>query len=168
MKKGERLPFTRTQKWWELGSITVLVFWAAYLLRVWDQIPATVPTHFGLTGQINSYGEKSSLLVLPAVALLLYALLLAAELLPALYTMPGRWSGRSQIFAAQCLRTGLCALKFLLVLLFCYLDFCAATYQPLGAWFLPAAAGVLLLPVLVTALRIYRGVKRREAERHDA
>ena len=24
MKKGERLPFTRTQKWWELGSITVL------------------------------------------------------------------------------------------------------------------------------------------------
>ena len=68
MKKGERLPFTRTQKWWELGSITVLVFWAAYLLRVWDQIPATVPTHFGLTGQINSYGGKESLLVLPAAA----------------------------------------------------------------------------------------------------
>ena len=35
----------------------------------WPQLPATIPTHFGVNGQPNAYGPKATILLLPALLL---------------------------------------------------------------------------------------------------
>ncbi len=50
-----------------------------YLAIVWKELPATVPTHFGVNGLPDSYGPKTQILyaqiILSIVAILLYFLL---------------------------------------------------------------------------------------------
>ena len=45
-----------------LGSIIWLVLLApaVYLATIWDQIPATVPTHFDLHGNADGYSSRES------------------------------------------------------------------------------------------------------------
>lgn len=57
----------------------IIIAPAIYLAFVWHQLPATVPTHFGLNGQPDKFGNKSELLVacgvLMAMSAIVYLLL---------------------------------------------------------------------------------------------
>jgi hypothetical protein len=38
-----------------------------YLTIVWNDLPATIPTHFGLSGKPDAFGPKDQIILLPAV-----------------------------------------------------------------------------------------------------
>jgi len=40
---------------------------AAYLLYIWNSLPAVVPTHWGVSSQPDAYGSKNTLVILPAI-----------------------------------------------------------------------------------------------------
>ncbi|MEI9959027.1 MAG: SdpI family protein [Ferruginibacter sp.] len=40
---------------------------AAYLLYIWNSLPAVVPTHWGASSEPNAYGSKNTLIMLPAI-----------------------------------------------------------------------------------------------------
>lgn len=46
-----------------------------YLALIWNQLPETVPTHFGLNGQPDAYGSKWTLIILSAVSIGMYFLM---------------------------------------------------------------------------------------------
>ena len=56
-------------------AIIGLVFMFVSVGIFWSQLPALVPTHFGVSGPPNSYGPKSSIWMLPIVGFLLYGFL---------------------------------------------------------------------------------------------
>ncbi len=49
-------------------TIAGLLFTVAPLAILWPGIPDTIPTHFDIYGQPNSYGSKVALLIYPGVA----------------------------------------------------------------------------------------------------
>ena len=67
-----------------LGMITMvaITFWA------WSTLPASVPTHYGLSGRPNAYGGKAGLLALPILAICLTVLLTVATHYPHTYNYP--------------------------------------------------------------------------------
>jgi uncharacterized membrane protein len=53
----------------------VIVVPLLYLALVWNQLPETVPTHFGISGKPDAYGPKWTLMLLSAVSVGMYFLL---------------------------------------------------------------------------------------------
>jgi uncharacterized membrane protein len=78
----------------EIGWIALAVFgWAALLvvtLYWWASLPMTIPTHFGLDGQPDSYGPKETVFFLPGILVILLALFAAFSRYPGSSIIP--WS----------------------------------------------------------------------------
>jgi uncharacterized membrane protein len=61
-----------------LGIMTV----SAMTAWGWQILPATIPTHYGLSGEPNAYGGKGSLLILPIIAICIAILLAVMSRFP--------------------------------------------------------------------------------------
>jgi uncharacterized membrane protein len=61
-----------------LGIITVITVTA----WGWLILPATIPTHYGLSGEPNAYGGKESLLILPIISICSAVLLAVVSRFP--------------------------------------------------------------------------------------
>lgn len=58
--------------WWELLPLTLLTVTWGYLVAVYPELPARVPSHFGSSGAPDAWGGKGSVLVLPLVQTAVY------------------------------------------------------------------------------------------------
>ncbi len=84
------LPIPRTPYENLLVALTVLGVVAVLILTAWGwlTLPATIPTHYGISGQPNAYGGKGGLLILPVVAICLAALLTFLTRFPHTFNYP--------------------------------------------------------------------------------
>lgn len=53
----------------EILGLGAAIFLIAYPLYYYGQLPEEIPNHFNGKGQVNGYGHKSSIWLLPAIAL---------------------------------------------------------------------------------------------------
>jgi Protein of unknown function (DUF1648) len=72
----------------EALAFAALAFQIGVVWFFWSQLPAQIPTHFGISGTPDDYGAKSNLVVLPAIAMVLYGLLTAVSFFPRAFNYP--------------------------------------------------------------------------------
>ena len=131
---------------WPRTSSQRLLFWAAllcylsmifYLIIRWGSLPEEIPTHFGFSGQPDSWGGKSSLLVLPIIGGLLYGMMAVIERFPSVWNTPAG-SAEERDALLPLTRTLLLWDTLVLNAVFCYLTVRSAQARPLSGFFLPA------------------------------
>lgn len=62
----------------ELPLIGIVLLPFLYLMYVWNQLPEQVPLHYNLKGEVDRYGDKSELILIPILLpLLIYVIFLA-------------------------------------------------------------------------------------------
>ncbi len=62
----------------ELPLIGIVLLPFLYLMYVWNQLPEQVPLHYNLEGEVDRYGDKSELIMIPILLpLLIYVIFLA-------------------------------------------------------------------------------------------
>ena len=137
-------------------SLVVLLGTAVFLVLYWRDIPQKVPMHFNAAGQIDRWGSKAELLILPVIAWLLYLMMTVVE------QLPGAWNtgvkvteeNRERVYAL--LAHMLSTLKFLTVVLFAWISLCCALTRPLPMWFLPVVLGALFGNMIWWLVRVFR------------
>ena len=85
-----RYPNTGFQKALNLFSILALVLTFLYPLLKWNQIPDTIITHWGFSGQPDGWGPKGTIWIIPVVSLVLYLPLTMLEKFPSVWNVPVR------------------------------------------------------------------------------
>ena len=65
---------TNLSKQWSLLSIIALPI--LYLIYLWNEIPQKVPMHFDINGNVDRYGNKSELIIITLLPLLIYGILM--------------------------------------------------------------------------------------------
>jgi uncharacterized membrane protein len=64
---------------WLFPFIVMSIPWI-YMIWIWDQLPQTIPTHFGAKGLPDAFGPKKEMIMIPAVftvlGILMYFILL--------------------------------------------------------------------------------------------
>jgi uncharacterized membrane protein len=77
---------------WLLEIVSLAALGAMYGLAAgsWSGLPDVVPTHFGISGTPNSWGDKRSIWLVPAVGLFIYLLLTVSARYPRLVNLPFR------------------------------------------------------------------------------
>lgn len=65
------IPKTLFEKW--LDRLTAIVYIAGilYTIVIWSQLPDQVPAHYNAAGDVNRWGSKWELILLPAIAAVL-------------------------------------------------------------------------------------------------
>lgn len=67
----------------ELMALLALGLGIVAVVRAWPELPATVPTHFGISGEPDASGARGTIAMLPAVAAFCYLLLSGVQRIPA-------------------------------------------------------------------------------------
>lgn len=137
----------------EVLSLLVLLGTIAFLIIYWKHIPDQVPTHFGASGQIDGWGEKKSLLLLPVLSVLIYLLLTGCNAI-ALVAKGGELPPSAGVWFS--------AFKLSVVLPFALIPIYTALVRPLPMWFLPVD---LILPMIPVTGLVITGVRRDAARR---
>lgn len=74
----------------DIIGIGALLLSLVFLLLNWGTIPQEIPAHFDFKGNVDRYGSKVELLILPIIAIALLILMQLVEKKPWLYNYPDR------------------------------------------------------------------------------
>jgi uncharacterized membrane protein len=136
------------------GKMLLALMWGFVIFALFN-LPEAIPTHFNASGQPDGYGDKMTLLALPALATILYFALTQLNKYPHIFnylTKITEDNAEKQYTIATRMMRFLkltILLIFSLVILFTYLTAIGMT-GGLGAWFLPLVIVLLFIPTLFT------------------
>lgn len=83
-----RPSWTGADKILALAATAGVLLLLGAVLFAWQQLPERIPAHFGITGEPDAWGSKGSIMILPAVGLILYASMMALARVPHVYNYP--------------------------------------------------------------------------------
>jgi uncharacterized membrane protein len=146
-----KIPVTRTEIILEVIGLLGIMGILLFLSLNWARIPDTVPQHFGFSGKVDSWGSKGILIVLPVVMGAFYLLLTILGRFPHYFNYTVQITTENA--AAQYLnaRRLLCWLKFELVYIFSYIEFCTIRIA-VGADKSSSGLGTAFLPIFLLAV----------------
>ena len=126
-----------------LNVITLATFVGTivYLFSSWTIIPSEIPAHYNAVGEVDRWGGKGEILILPITALLMWVGMTVLEKFPHVYNYMNltKDNARAQYLNGRLLIN---VLKNEFVLLFSYITWksiqiAIGENDSLGVWFLP-------------------------------
>lgn len=128
---------TRYQLIMEIFSGLCLLGTMLYLALRWRFLPAQLPMHYNALGQIDRWGNRQELLLLPFLSLLLYAGLTWVFFKPQLANVPVTVTDDNRAAVYREVQNLLITLKLEVLLLFGYLTLHSVLATPLSVFLLP-------------------------------
>jgi len=136
------------------GKILLVVIWGL-TIYIFSKLPTIIPVHFNLSGQADDYGNKKTILILPALATLIYFGLTQLSKYPHKFNYVTKINDdnaqKQYSIATRMLRFLKLAilLIFSVIILFTYLT-TKGLVNGLGFWFIPLTFVLLIIPIAIT------------------
>jgi uncharacterized membrane protein len=145
----------------EALALAGLALQIAIVWYFWSALPPQVPMHFGATGTVDSYGDKSTLMILPAITFGLYVLLTVIGFFPRSFNYPVEVTEENRGRLQATALTMMGWLKVELVWLFAYISWAVIRValgraNSLGWAFLPVTLGVVGLTLALGIVHMRR------------
>lgn len=162
MKKRPKLNFKITPLEFILNVFTLTAFIGSiiYLIVVWGALPAEVPAHYNSLGEIDHWGSKWELIILPIISVLLWTGLTILEKYPHLYNYIKltKDNVRGQYLNGRLMVN---VIKNATILIFVYLDWesiqiALGNTNSLSSWFTPIFFILLFVPIIYFIIRSFR------------
>ncbi len=136
-----------------LGAICI-IYLAAQLIVEYLGLNDKIPTHFGSDGMPNAWGNKSSLLIPPTIALTLYAGLTILNRFPHLFNFPLTITEQNAERQYQYAKTMVSVLKLSIIVTFTYIQIqtinvAKETNLGLGSYFISLIVIGSFLPIII-------------------
>lgn len=155
-----RQKYTRSQVVLEIIAVLIILATAAFLLTRWPLIPEQIPGHYNAAGQVDRWGDRSEILALPAVGILLYGLLTVISCFPSLWNVPVTITEDNKPGVFSRMKTMLLVLKVEMLAVFGFLAVNTSMATPLPGWFLPITLATVFGSVLFSVINVHRYTKR--------
>lgn len=119
------------------------------IATTWSQLPQQVPSHFGLDGKANAYSDKMTLLLLPAISLLLVSLVLWIGGKPHLFNYPWKITDENAPRQYRAARVMMRLLGFIVAWVLAYLTF-ETVQSAIGA-----SSGLNILFLIISLVLVF-------------
>lgn len=138
----------------EILAILSLLGFLGFTLYYSSRLPATIPTHFNGSGAPDEYGSKSTLWMLPVIAMVVYTILTLVSRIPEKFNYPVTITAanarRQYLLSMRLLRY----LKLTVILMLFFISYKTVMVAlghagGLGIWFLPLFLVVIPVPVII-------------------
>ncbi len=135
------------------GKVVLCLMWLLVLASFFAS-PSVVPTHFNASGKVDNYGNKSTLLILPVIATLIYFGLTQLNKYPHVFnymtTITKENAEWQYTLATRMLRFLKLSVLIVFTLLIVLAYLVAKGYiNGLGIWFLPFTMITVLAPIVI-------------------
>lgn len=144
--------------------------WAAYVLSAllllaacvwlavkWDELPELVPMHYNFQGEIDRYGDKSELLIVPIFGWLLVILLAVVSRFPKIWNTGGiEVTDENRDYVYRRLRYMLDTMMVLVSAVFSYLTVYTLSEENLSKAFLPVFLLLMFGSMAYFLIPLYR------------
>ena len=134
-------------------SLLLLFGMAVFLAAYWRFIPEEVPMHFNAAGEIDRWGSRAELLILPIITWLIYGLLTVVELILGAWNtgVKGEENNRERVVAHL-----ISTMKLLFMVVFAWITLWCTLVRPLPVWFLPVMLGAVFENMVYWIVRLIR------------
>jgi len=148
-----KLPKTKYEKIWDYIGGGLFVLSILYIFVMWGKLPEEIPGHFNGAGEVDRWGSKIELLILPFIGLFLWILLGLLEKAPHMHNYPARLNESNVEAFYLNSRKGLNETKNLCLILFAAISFqmiriALGEAENIGWWFLPIVLIVIAIPII--------------------
>jgi len=138
-----------------ITSIVMILGYLAFLVIGWKTFPNEVPTHFSAIGVADSYGDKTSLFIEPAVMIGLFLLLAIVEHFPKIWNIPIEVieDNEEEVLKTCYIMFGI--LKISIVLICAFSGF-MCIYEDFPSWPMIMMIVIILFTIAISVFRIYK------------
>jgi uncharacterized membrane protein len=106
----------------DIISLIVIVSMIIYVAYVWQDMPERIPMHFNGKGEIDGWGNKMSLIVLPLIGVIVYVGLTLLSRVPHVFNYPTPITSQNARGQYQNGRLFMNSLKAVIVILFGFIE----------------------------------------------
>ena len=150
-----KVPFEPMDIFIELTSISILLFMWIYALYNYVDLPETIPTHFNSKGEVDDFGNKLTIWIVPGIATVMYVGLFFLNKFPHLHNYMVNITEENALknyrFSTRILRgVNFICVFFMAFITFKIIESAKGSNFTLGSWFLPVVIGVsVILPIIL-------------------
>ncbi|CAG9610509.1 hypothetical protein NEOCIP111885_04284 [Pseudoneobacillus rhizosphaerae] len=87
-----KLSKTKSEWAWNIIGYSFYLGSVIFLITIWNRLPKDVPAHYNALGEVDRWGSKWELLILPFVGAFIIVLMEALEKYPAVHNYPQRFN----------------------------------------------------------------------------
>lgn len=143
------------------GWVCLAALWVMTII-VYGNLPETIPTHFGVSGEADDYGSKMTLFILPVIGTLSFVGLTVLNYYPHAFNYPVDITAENAqaqyTNATRMMRYMKLSMVFIFsVLVFMIYKAAITGTESLGVWFLPVMLGIVLIPLGYFTIKAIRG-----------
>ncbi|MDD4311749.1 MAG: DUF1648 domain-containing protein [Eubacteriales bacterium] len=137
-------------------SLCCLVGVTLYLILAWNTIPAQIPAHYNAAGEVNRWGNKSELIVLPIISVMLYGMITLIERFPQIWNTGIRVTEENRTQVYRLLKNLIACVKIIMLSVFSFLTVLSALARNLSIWFLLAFVALLFGTIAYFIVKLTR------------
>lgn len=124
-------------------SLLCLIGVVVYLMVMWSRIPNQIPAHFNAAGEVNRWGSKSELIVLPIISWVFFGFITLVERYPQIWNTGVTVTEENCARVYRILKNMIEVIKMLMLAVFASITVLSSLVLRLPIWYL----GVFLLAV---------------------
>lgn len=148
------IPKSKSEWIWDTLGYAFYIGSIILLLAVWDQLPEKVPAHYGFSGEVDRWGSKSELLLLPGIGFLILVTMQALERFPEVHNYPDRLNASNAPSFYLNSRKMLNQVKNICLVIFALISLESVSVamkwtEGTGIWLLPILVVGALTPVVI-------------------
>ena len=142
-----------------LTGLVFIAMWV-HIILVWGDLPDRIPTHYDFAGEVDGWGSKASILLLPVIGTVMLPLLIAVEFFPQTWNTGVQVTPLNQVFVYRTTKSMLVTLELTLLLTFAIINVFTVRATSVPIWLLPVTMLLDLAPVAFFLIRLFVGSKK--------
>ncbi|MGD6965645.1 DUF1648 domain-containing protein [Rossellomorea vietnamensis] len=148
-----KIPKTKSEWMWDIAGYAMYIGSIIFLLFHWSDIPDKVPAHYNALGEIDRWGSKTELFILPAVGVFLLIFMQLFEKFPESHNYPQRFNEHNAKQFYLLSRKMMNRLKNICLIIFASILYESVSIalgwgEGLGVWFLPVTLLGAVYPIV--------------------
>ena len=136
--------------------LIILVSTILFLILTWSKIPDKVPMHYDFAGNIDRWGSKLEILILPIITWIMYVFMTIIEKFPEAWNTGVKVTEENKERVYSTLLHLISTIKFIMVCMFAYLTVQTSLAFQLPAWFTPIFMLAIFGDLLYWIWKLYR------------
>ena len=137
-------------------SLLSLVGVVVYLILAWKTIPDQIPGHYNAAGEIDRWGSKSELIVLPIISWLMFGLITLIECFPQAWNTGVRITAVNRSAVYRLLKNLIAVVKMFMLAMFGSLTVISSLRLNLPVWYILAFLVILFGTMAYFIVRLSR------------
>ena len=137
-------------------SLLSIVGVVVYLILAWNTIPDKIPGPYNAAGEVNRWGSKSELIVLPIMSVLLYGLITLIERYPQIWNTGVRVTEENRAAVYRLLKSMIAIIKMFTLLRCASLTVISSLSLNLPGWYILAFLVILFGTIAYFIVRLTR------------